>query len=1166
MSAMNHLRLIAVLVLLLCFTPARAARPTYTADPDYLIDTWETEDGLPENSATSMVQMEGGYLVFGTFGGLVRFDGVKFTRLGKTTSPQAPEAGIVNIHLDRTGRLWVSSYRGTGVIEGNAYRQFEGKDGFMGDFVRSFSERDNGDMLLTMFDGTIQEYREGKFHALPRPPGNRNHAYMGHVGEDGAWWVVQHEFIGIWKDGQWIAKVDTSKAQPTGSGQARDGGLWLLVGQRLTKYRQGQPQWSVDLPEDPGGCWGITEDSQGHVWITTHNRGICRIEFGAERPSSCTMRRWRAESGLIADGVRFLFEDREGTLWVGTSGGGLARFKSRSFQSIDAHHGLPRRVVTSLAPQPDGSALIGTYGGGVSQWDGANLTSLPITGIGGEILVQSVLKDSAGRTWIGMFGSPLTLLDKNGQRSIPAEQTGGNNVIALFEDSKKRLWISGGQTVAVCEGDQFRVFPQQQEASLYGTHCFAEDHEGTIWLTNGSSVMRLEGDRFVLLKDEQGQKVQGSGGLTTDRDGTLWIMTANALLRRRDGKLSRIHAFGPLRQASAMQEDDLGNHWIAASTGIVRISSKDLHAMADGKLPAAKWHEFDKSDGLPSLSFAAGRQPRGGRDGNGRIWFATQKGVVFTDPTRFTANGVPPAVRIEEVSYFRATDATQTESQRPGQSDNQHRVFAPFASKVLLPAGSQRLQISFAGLSFAAPQKMQFEVKLEGLDSTWQNIGNTRFTYYHELPPGDYTFRVRASNNDGVWNETGQSLAISIPPFYWQTATFRIGIFALLIGLSIGLTWWIVHSRQRLKRQGDERFRLVVEGSPSAMVMIDAAGRILLANRQAEKSFGYSRVEMIGQPVEMLIPTRFVASHPKQRQDFFANPTARPMGANRELFGRRRDGSEFPVEVGLNPVQTAQGMMVLASILDITDRLRQELDTQRQRNELVHMSRVTMLGELSGSLAHELNQPLASILSNAQAAQRFLDRDATDLTEVRSILQDIVDEDKRAGEVIRRLRVLLKKGEVQRLPLNMNEVVKEVLQIVRSDLINHGVSVDLDLAADLPLVEGDRVQLQQVLLNLVMNACDAMATSPQRLIRVLTSCLDPAWVQVSVEDRGIGIAPDRLTAIFEPFITTKPSGMGMGLAVSRTIVTVHGGKLWASNNPTGGATFHFTLPAMKPTP
>ena len=260
--------------------------------------------------------------------------------------------------------------------------------------------------------------------------------------------------------------------------------------------------------------------------------------------------------------------------------------------------------------------------------------------------------------------------------------------------------------------------------------------------------------------------------------------------------------------------------------------------------------------------------------------------------------------------------------------------------------------------------------------------------------------------------------------------------------------------------------------------------------------------------------------------------------------------------------QAGKPVLMRGVSFDVTERRKLELDSIELREELVHLSRVAMLGELSGSLAHELNQPLAAILSNAQAAQRFLAQDAVNLAELKEILGDIVEDDKRAGEVIRRLRTLLKKEEAQFDALDVNELAQEVLKLMRSDLLNRGVAVSTNLAPELPPVRGDRIQLQQVLLNLLINACDAMdhGARADRQI-VVRSAPAGSVVEVSVADRGRGIPPGEMERVFEPFVTTKSQGLGLGLAVCRTIVAAHGGRIWASNNAGGGATIHFTLPA-----
>jgi signal transduction histidine kinase len=250
---------------------------------------------------------------------------------------------------------------------------------------------------------------------------------------------------------------------------------------------------------------------------------------------------------------------------------------------------------------------------------------------------------------------------------------------------------------------------------------------------------------------------------------------------------------------------------------------------------------------------------------------------------------------------------------------------------------------------------------------------------------------------------------------------------------------------------------------------------------------------------------------------------------------------------------------VLAQALS---RRQSEMEAQQLRQELAHVARTATIGQLTTSLAHELNQPLTAILSNAQAAQRFLAADPVDLEEVRDILKDIVDDDKRAGEVIHRLRNLLKKGNPEFRALDLNETVGEVARLVSGDALLRGVSIQLALAPGLPPVRGDRVPLQQVILNLVLNGMDAMRkSSPQdRILLLRTARVSPTVVRVAVRDSGVGVGEGNRDEMFQAFYTTKEDGMGMGLAIARSIVEAHGGRLEGHSNSGPGATFSFTLP------
>ena len=260
-----------------------------------------------------------------------------------------------------------------------------------------------------------------------------------------------------------------------------------------------------------------------------------------------------------------------------------------------------------------------------------------------------------------------------------------------------------------------------------------------------------------------------------------------------------------------------------------------------------------------------------------------------------------------------------------------------------------------------------------------------------------------------------------------------------------------------------------------------------------------------------------------------------------------------------------KAISMIGTIQDITERKQMETETRRLRNELFHMDRVARMGEMASSLAHELNQPLGAILRNAEAAELFLQDPSPDLEEIRTILADIRADDQRAGAVIDRMRGLMKRREVERRLLDLNVLVGEVVALVRSDAELRRVRLVLETNPALPPVQGDRVQLQQVLLNLVLNALDALNDNlPESRLVTLRTQPAGASIEVSVSDQGHGIPADKLVRVFEPFYTSKPNGLGMGLAISRSIIEAHGGRLWAENKAEGGAVFTFALPVTDP--
>ena len=358
--------------------------------------------------------------------------------------------------------------------------------------------------------------------------------------------------------------------------------------------------------------------------------------------------------------------------------------------------------------------------------------------------------------------------------------------------------------------------------------------------------------------------------------------------------------------------------------------------------------------------------------------------------------------------------------------------------------------------------------------------------------------------------------------------------------------------------------RLAVEGADFGIWIRDLARNEIWATDKWRTLFGFSRMERL--EFENILRRL----HPEDRDAFrsvLGNATqgdgsyeaeyrvVLPKGQMRWISSHGRvelDGAGKPI-------------LVRGISHDITGRKEAEQETQNLRQEIAHVGRVSMLGQLASALAHEINQPLGAILRNAEAAELFMQNESPDLEEVRAILADIRKDDQRAGSIIERMRGLLKRNNLEKRPLHVGELVGEVVALVRADAAGRHVKLEVAVADDLPPVLGDRVHLQQVLLNLIVNGMDALdeANREDRRVSITALLCGPQTVEIAVSDSGCGIPADKLTHIFDPFFTTKPNGMGMGLPISRTIIEAHGGRLWAENKNGGGASFRFTLPIIE---
>jgi len=359
-------------------------------------------------------------------------------------------------------------------------------------------------------------------------------------------------------------------------------------------------------------------------------------------------------------------------------------------------------------------------------------------------------------------------------------------------------------------------------------------------------------------------------------------------------------------------------------------------------------------------------------------------------------------------------------------------------------------------------------------------------------------------------------------------------------------------------RAADTRFRTFVDHATDALFVHDEQGNIVEANRQACECLGYTRQELIGASPSIFDPHADAAFHRWVRERLETGGIC-----TFEASHRRKDGTVFPVEVRLRPFTHGGQQFALALVRDVTDRKHAEEERERLRRleeELGRINRVTTMGELTASLAHEVNQPIAAAVTNANTSVRWLAGEVPNIEEAREAAKRAAKDAGRAADIINRIRSLFKKGEAQREWVDVNDTIDDMIVLLRNEAMRYAISIRSELSADLPHVMADRVQMQQVLMNLMVNSIDAMrGIDGKRELTVISQHLDCNQVLVAVRDNGVGLPPD-IGQMFNAFFTTKPHGTGMGLAISRTIIESHGGRLWASSNSDRGATFSFTLP------
>ena len=586
----------------------------------------------------------------------------------------------------------------------------------------------------------------------------------------------------------------------------------------------------IDQPRD------MMEDRSGKIWLASVAGGLTRFAPGSRKLTSVT-----ATNGLVHNTTWCVMEDREGNIWAGSSSGGLSRLRSRQFITISKENGLPDQIVRTVSQEASGMIVAGTHGGGIARILKNKVVQVhPMSPGRIGAYAWSVLGDKIGRTWTGTYTQGL-LLEENGvERRFPLPPPLGRTIYSLFEDSHGRILVGTISGLGVIENNTARAWATDGHIATVSVRAIAEDtNSGAIWIgTYSEGLFRLDGDKVTHVGTSEGLPGARISCLSMDSEGCLWVgIFQKGLACVRNGKVALVgpeQGF-PADTAGSILDDGQGWFWIGSNRGILRVSNHELRAVAQKTAPQASFSIFDVDDGLGSADCSEGFQPAAVRDTDGRLWFATLDGVVRVNPRTIQVNTNIPPVVIERIEFTDGAGASQT-------------LLDPGTNAVDFPAGSVDFKFVCAALTYTSPGKARYAYRLDDTGNKWVDVGDRRTMYFHTLEPHSHILRVKAANNDEVWNTTGVSLGFKIQPFIWQTVGFRVALLIAMAGIGGLAAWQLANERlkrglARLEQQRaleKERARLasVMEATSDLVAFADSAGNVLHINPAGRKLLG----------------------------------------------------------------------------------------------------------------------------------------------------------------------------------------------------------------------------------------------------------------------------------------------------------------------------------------
>jgi ligand-binding sensor domain-containing protein/signal transduction histidine kinase len=1087
--------------------------PAFALDPSrsvfqYNCRTWFRQNGLPANTVNAIAQTKDGYIWLGTSAGLVRFDGGEFKLYDASQLPKARSTIVTSLSKSPHDGFWFGMERG-------AFGYFDGKN------MSLLGREEWAGMNLDVH--SVLETKEGDLWIAAEVLAGR---------------VVSNTFEAVLNSSA-TARYDVSALYQDSKGR-----VWLgTARQGLYYWQKGILTKFPDPVFDQLTIHCLVEDGQGQIWVGTDMGLICYDSNLQRKPFTFP---WFATRALLVD--------KANTLWIGTSGGGLVRYLDGGFP-IELHQkdGLADDFVTSLAEDEEGSIWVGTRNG-LSQVSDVKIPTFgKAEGLTANVNV-AVSGSSAGSLWVAT-SEGFTYFDGTAHPQTNLVGLSNAYVTGVFEAKNGDLYLidgsmsvsvfSGGKVVASYPnkswpvamveddrsvivsvgGDLFRVgtnfyepyaFKNNQKPPLNWIFKMAMSGDGSIWIGADEGICRVRNDTFEMWTTAQGLGKSKVRWICEDSDRVVWAGLETGIARLKDGKIRNVGREQGLFDnfIYAIVPDDHGNLWVDSSRGYFQVSRKSLNDFCDGKTERVECIGYDGPDAVKS-SEKYQQHPSGCKTLDGRIWFPTAQGIVMIDPTKMTANPVPPKIHIQSVRA------------------NGRELFE--GSGTAVRPGSGELEFHYAGISYLAPLKIQYRYKLDGYDKDWVEVGSRRSAFYTNLKPGDYSFHVQARNVDGAWNSADDSFAVALPGYMYQTVWFRglvgISVIAALIGIY---------------RRRDSQRRWKQEQLLQARDLLEAE----VASRTSELATANASLQY--EEIQLKQRTQALEKEIEERERMQLEIER----VHRELLETSRQAGM--AEVATNVLHNVGNVLnsVNVSAALVADNVK--------HSKVPYLEKVSMLLEENSAdlgafmttdprgikLPGFLSQLSGQLAAEQQNAIRELELLRQNVEHIKVIVAMQQDYAKISGVTE---------------TVNIIDLVEDALRMNAGALARHVVKLVREYADVLP-VTVEKHKVLQILVNLIRNAkhaCDDSGRDDKQLtIKISPS---EAGVQIAVIDNGVGIPAENLTRIFNHGFTTRKNGHGFGLHSGALAAKELGGALTVHSDGHGtGATFILELSLQPP--